>query len=135
MVNTMFTARQTLGRAPIANAEAYVARLQKAWTEAARVEITGGVPRNIVIGAARAAGGWPLTLPSSGQRDVHLPDPENVALVVERLLASVALEAERCLTEGLILIVTAADVVAVDAGFPAWTGGPVSYARNEPGRR
>lgn len=45
------------------------------------------------------------------------------------LLAAVAAEAAACLDEGLLACPEDADVLAVTAlGFPAWTGGPLTFA-------
>lgn len=51
-----------------------------------------------------------------------------VETVQQRLLYAQALESARCLEEGIVSKASDADVAAVlGIGFPAWTGGPLSF--------
>jgi 3-hydroxyacyl-CoA dehydrogenase/enoyl-CoA hydratase/3-hydroxybutyryl-CoA epimerase len=55
-------------------------------------------------------------------------DAALIASIRERLLYRQAIEAARCVDEGVITDPTHADVGAILAwGFPVWTGGPLSY--------
>ena len=63
---------------------------------------------------------WPVTLASSS--------PELTREMRKRFLHSQAIEAARCLAEGVLDDPRHADVGAILGwGFPTWTGGPLSY--------
>lgn len=63
---------------------------------------------------------WPVTMPHSS--------PELTRELRQRLLHRQAVEAARCLAEGVLDDPRHADVGAVLGwGFPRWTGGPISY--------
>jgi 3-hydroxyacyl-CoA dehydrogenase/enoyl-CoA hydratase/3-hydroxybutyryl-CoA epimerase len=59
---------------------------------------------------------------------VATSDVALIALIRDRLLYRQTIEAVRCVEEGIIVDPRHADVGAILAwGFPAWTGGPLSY--------
>jgi 3-hydroxyacyl-CoA dehydrogenase/enoyl-CoA hydratase/3-hydroxybutyryl-CoA epimerase len=73
---------------------------------------------------------WPGLRASfrSGSADVPLPDLQ------ERMLFAEAIEAVRCLEEGVLRSVADANVGSIQGiGFPAWTGGVLQYVRQYPG--
>jgi len=61
-------------------------------------------------------------------RQVASASPADISLWKKRLLHRQAVEAARCLIEGVLEDVRHADVGAILGwGFPQWTGGPISY--------
>jgi 3-hydroxyacyl-CoA dehydrogenase/enoyl-CoA hydratase/3-hydroxybutyryl-CoA epimerase len=70
---------------------------------------------------------WPGLMEAWPVRDAE-PLPELVAEMRRRFLHRQAIEAARCLDEGVLDDPRHADVGAVLGwGFPRWTGGPISY--------
>jgi enoyl-CoA hydratase/carnithine racemase len=111
--------------------EATVAsRLAKALEDEWRAQASAGVPAAMRRNAARQVGLSVVTemaeppLPSAAAR----PPAWAIGELRGAWLSAAALEAARWLEEGLIARPDQADVPAVIAlGFPAWTGGPLSY--------
>lgn len=108
--------------------EAFARRLGKALEDEMRAQVSEGVSPAMSANAARQVGlsGLITAAPQSGGHT------GSGAWSIEDLrsawLTAAALEAVRCLEEGLIQEPAQADVAAVvDLGFPAWTGGPLSY--------
>jgi 3-hydroxyacyl-CoA dehydrogenase/enoyl-CoA hydratase/3-hydroxybutyryl-CoA epimerase len=67
---------------------------------------------------------WP------GLRDIYpqLAEQPDVEVVIKRLLYRQALEAARCMEEGVVTTAPEADLGSILGwGFPAWTGGTLSY--------
>jgi 3-hydroxyacyl-CoA dehydrogenase/enoyl-CoA hydratase/3-hydroxybutyryl-CoA epimerase len=67
---------------------------------------------------------WP------GLRDIYpqLAEQPDVDVVIKRLLYRQALEAARCMEEGVVTTAAEADLGSILGwGFPAWTGGTLSY--------
>ena len=60
------------------------------------------------------------------------PDQDRAAAEMLRIrnviLLDVATEAERCIAEGVVSGRAEAELLAIDAGYPLWTGGPLTYA-------
>lgn len=92
-------------------------------SELARLS-AAGVSRTATRAAFRRAG-WRDGEPAS---DFDPPAPHEVDDLAFRLLAAPALEAARCCIDGAIADPRAVDVCTVlGAGFPAYTGGPLSF--------
>ena len=114
---------------PRADADATLAhRLNKALADEWRAQLAEGVPSALSRNAARQVGlpGLPKHEQVGGSR------PSLTSWSVEDLraawLTAAALEAVRCMEEGVIDDPAQVDVAAVlDLDFPAWTGGPLSY--------
>lgn len=107
---------------------AYVDRLRQLYRSEGQVLLNEGVSPALIANAARQAGlaESPLTADATaGQATAPQPDARAVG---ERLLSLLALEAARCLEEGVVTQPVEADLGAVLAlGYPDWTGGTLSY--------
>lgn len=126
MVNTLFAARQRIGKNQ-ADTTHYVEQLRLAWNKAAADLVQEGASASLVKGVARRIGGWTPDLASASDRHLHLPEKDTIAYIGDELLRRTALKASGCLADGLIANADLANLSAVEAGFPAWTGGPLSY--------
>jgi len=106
--------------------EEYVARLRAALADETRALLGEGVPAASVHQAVRQAGhrcGPPLAGNGHG-----FTDAVPFADVGERMLFRQALEAVRCVEEGVVPSIAHANVGSLHgAGFPEWTGGAVRY--------
>jgi len=133
LMRTLFVNRgaalRRKGDAAAVNA-AYVERLARLYRSEGEALRREGVLPALIANAARQAGlaGSPLAADAqlpAGQGVT--PQPEARA-VGERLLSLLALEAARCLEEGVVATPVEADLGAVLAlGYPDWTGGTLSY--------
>ncbi|WPG37042.1 enoyl-CoA hydratase-related protein [Variovorax sp. EBFNA2] len=107
---------------------AYVERLRQLYRSEGAALLSEGVSPALIANAARQAGlgESPLTAEATAtQTAASQPDARAVG---ERLLALLALEAVRCLEEGVLKQPVEADLGAVLAlGYPDWTGGTLSY--------
>ena len=106
-------------------------RLVRAHADEARALAADGVSPALMINAARQAGFAPP--PALDALDhITAPMQPTVDEVRWRWLSATALEAVRCLEEGVIDDPAQADVVAVrELGYPAWTGGPISFIETQ----
>lgn len=107
---------------------AYVERLRQLYRSEGQALLSEGVSPALIANAARQAGlgESPLTAEAiATQAATSQPDARAVG---ERLLSLLALEAARCLEEGVLKQPVEADLGAVLAlGYPDWTGGTLSY--------
>ena len=130
MVQTLFVGRQAMNKAGVDwNAEVYLERLRSAWNAEAQAMVEQGSALTLVAGVARRVGGWSpdvtaIAMPSPYP---HLPNSALLDELGRRLLQAGARAAKLSLEAGEIADTQSADVLAVNAGFPAWTGGPLSY--------
>jgi 3-hydroxyacyl-CoA dehydrogenase/enoyl-CoA hydratase/3-hydroxybutyryl-CoA epimerase len=76
-------------------------------------------------------------VPASGRVPAAGPSPRpgrSLGTLQERLLFGQALEALRCLDEGVVGSVAEANLGSLfGAGFPGWTGGALQYINGHPG--
>lgn len=103
-------------------------RLRKALDDEWRAQLAEGVPPAMSRNAARQVG--LARLPERDGAPAHRPGDGNLSIDDLRAawLTAAALEAARCLEEGVVDEPAQLDVAAVlDMDFPAWTGGPLSY--------
>ena len=133
LMRTMFVNRGAALRRKSGTAAvnaAYVERLQKLYRSEGQVLLREGVLPALVANAARQAGLGESPLAADGQTlagEASTPQPESRA-VGERLLSLLALEAARCLEDGVVAGPVEADLGAVlTLGYPDWTGGTLSY--------
>jgi enoyl-CoA hydratase/carnithine racemase len=129
MVRTLFAARQALGKEKRSDLEPYRDRLVDAWSGSARRMVQSGAPAALVRGVARTLSG---KLPEPefetvNTRSIDLPEPSVLERIKITLLVETAHAAEAALAENLVQSRYEADLVAVELGYPAWTGGPLSY--------
>jgi hypothetical protein len=129
MVRTLFAARQALGKEKRSDPEPYRLRLFNAWSGSARKMIQSGAPAALVRGVARALS---AKLPEpvfegALTPSTDLPEPSVLERIKITLLVDTANAAEAALAEKLVQSRYEADLVAVELGYPAWTGGPLSY--------
>ncbi|HIV73129.1 MAG TPA: enoyl-CoA hydratase/isomerase family protein [Candidatus Aquabacterium excrementipullorum] len=106
-------------------------RLVRAHADEARALAADGVSPSLMRNAAVRAGFAP---PPILDDLTHAASPRqpNLDDVKWRWLSATALEAARCLDEGVIDDPAQADVVAVrELGYPAWTGGPISFIETQ----
>jgi enoyl-CoA hydratase/carnithine racemase len=102
-------------------------RLVRAHADEARALAADGVSPALMRNAALQAGFAPPAELNDLDHSAS-PNQPDVAVVTWRWLSASALEAARCLDEGVIDDPAQADVVAVrELGYPAWTGGPISF--------
>ncbi len=130
MVQTLFVGRQVLTK-DTGSAETYLERLRAAWNAQAHTLVEEGVSPSLVVGAARRVGGWApdLTAAAVSSPHLHLLEAPLVQELGRRLLHAAAEAARLGLDAGEVADPQSADVLAVKAGYPAWTGGPLSYLR------
>ena len=111
---------------------AYVARLKSRYAEEGRALLDEGVAPALIANATRHAGFAASPLPA-GARGEQAGGAQAAAsgqarAIGERLLTLLALEAVRCLEEGVVAQPVEADLGAVlGVGYPDWTGGTLSY--------
>lgn len=134
MVRTLFHQRQVVARRRAAVPEGYRERLLGGWRRGAEKLIEDGHEAAVVRGVARAlspglsAGLGNEPSPRAGH---ELPDPARVGEIRSTLLAEAARAAVRAMNEGVVQDASEADVFGIDVGFPASTGGPLSFLSRE----
>jgi enoyl-CoA hydratase/carnithine racemase len=122
---------RTLRKTPLIVGGEYVARCaatyadegQQMWDEGLdpdRIQVAG-------IGAGMPAG----PLPELAADPVDAADITPDGALIQRLLYRQALEAQRCLEEGIIDRLQADVGALLGWGFPAYTGGPISFIETE----
>ncbi|MEL0209077.1 MAG: enoyl-CoA hydratase-related protein [Novosphingobium sp.] len=132
MVRTLFHGRQSVAKAGRKNLAPYGDRLRQAWGRAIDGLVLNGEDRRFVVGVARHLA--PMLSPPpivEGPLSVHPTDEWRRAAIANRLLSETADEAAGCLDDGLLLSQAEADVAAIEAGYPAFTGGPLTFRRAE----
>lgn len=134
LMRTMFVnqgAARKRGGGTVAENGAYVERLRRAYRDEGLALLREGVPSALIANAARQAGlaDGPLGADAPATTLARVPMPLPSARAVgQRLLGTQALEAVRCLQEGVVADAAEADLGAVlHAGYPSWSGGPLSY--------
>jgi enoyl-CoA hydratase/carnithine racemase len=106
-------------------------RLVRAHADEARAMAADGINPALMRNAAVQAGFAPPPTMDALTLAVSTPQPV-LDEVKWRWLSATALEAARCLDEGVIDDPAQADVVAVrELGYPAWTGGPISFIETQ----
>ena len=115
-----------------------VDRLWQAYLAEGMALLEAGVPPERIAAAARAAGfamdpvaaaqALGRTLPQRPGPGPFSAASVDAGAIEQRLLSATSLEAVRCLDEGVLGEAATIDVGSVVAmGFPAWTGGALSY--------
>lgn len=137
MARTSFLSRQALAkRAEREELTTYLAELR----HAAQVESEAMLEEGLPMALVRNLGGQTAVrcdLPDGGAQalpaNVGLQDADDASLdgLKRRFLYSQAISAVRSLAASTVVDPMEADVGAVDAGFPGWTGGPVSFIEVE----
>lgn len=133
MVRTFFLSRQTLAKRPHRDDPApLLERLRAAVARECQALAQEDVPetvlnRHCALVAVRPEGAGE-TVANGSAADFDLAEAGRVEL---RLLYAQVLAALQALDEGLVSDPLEADAIAVSAGFPAWTGGPVSFVEME----
>ena len=64
----------------------------------------------------------------SADTHLHLVDAAEMLRIRNTILLGVSEEAERCVADQLVFGRAEAELLAIDAGYPLWTGGPLTYA-------
>jgi len=132
MARTFFIARQTLARRPVReDLESYLGVLQEVSEQEQQAMLNEGYSDTLVASLGRVASlptGCPQPVTDAEASPADLPVVEQLK---RRLLYAQALAAARCLDAGIVQDPLEADLGAVEAGFPAWTGGPLGYIEIE----
>ncbi|PIF75082.1 enoyl-CoA hydratase/carnithine racemase [Variovorax sp. 54] len=107
---------------------AYVERLRQLYRSEGQALLSEGVSPALIANAARQAGLAESPLTAEATATHAAASQPDARAVGERLLSLLALEAARCLEEGVLKQPVEADLGAVLAlGYPDWTGGTLSY--------
>ncbi|WP_178114777.1 enoyl-CoA hydratase-related protein [Pseudomonas saliphila] len=132
MARTFFIARQALNkRKEREDLESYLGVLQQVSEQEQQVLLEEGYSSVLVANLCRVTSvgtGSPAAVPAVETRGVDL---ETIDLLKRRLLYVQALAAARCLDAGIVVDPLEADLGAIEAGFPSWTGGPLGYIEIE----
>ncbi|ADZ70938.1 enoyl-CoA hydratase-related protein [Polymorphum gilvum] len=130
MIRTLFFARQRLAKTGRGKADpggAYAAALRAAFVREAQRLVGGGLSPAFVQNAALVAGFAAGPFETVEAAPARGTDRATLRPTGERLLRAVALAAVAALDAGLVGDADEADVHAIDvAGYPAWTGGPLT---------
>ena len=132
MARTFFIARQALGRRKVReDLESYLGVLQQVSEQEQQALLQEGYSDILVANLCRVA-----SLPTNCPEPATNAQPSEADLATveqlkRRLLYAQALAAARCLDAGIVQDPLEADLGAVEAGFPAWTGGPLGYIEIE----
>ncbi len=128
MIATSFTTRQNAAKAGTSlDNPVYAKRLRDAWDGEAAMLVDEGLPATLVRQVAGHAGGWAPLVDERGQRSPHhdLPDPVTLTRIRDRLFLAVESAAKAAIDDGVVAGSGIANLLAVQAGFPVWTGGPI----------
>ena len=132
MARTFFIARQALARRKEReDLESYLGVLQQVSEQEQQALLEEGYSTVLVANLCRVTSvgtGSPVSVAPAETQDADL---ETIGLLKRRLLYAQALAAARCLDAGIVVDPLEADLGAVEAGFPAWTGGPLGYIEIE----
>jgi 3-hydroxyacyl-CoA dehydrogenase/enoyl-CoA hydratase/3-hydroxybutyryl-CoA epimerase len=128
MVRSLFTARQSLAKADKRDVAPYVERIREAWRASIDALVARGESRRFVLGVSRSLS--PAFTPNeagSGPISIHPSDDVHIEGIVAHILGASAHEAAACWKDNLVISREEADLRAIEAGYPAFTGGPISY--------
>ena len=132
MARTFFLSRQALAkRAEREDLSEYLAQLRQAVQVQQQAMLQEGLSAVLVNNLSRQTAISVDTLLTS--TDVYQEEvvPQDTELLKRRLLYVQALAALRSLENGSVGDVLEADAGAIAAGFPGWTGGPISFVEVE----
>lgn len=136
MVRTLFHARQALARSERRDHVPFVQRLRRSWNDAIGALVTSGESRRFVLGVSRSLSpSLTPDEPATGPASVHPSDDTHLDRLSHFLLEASAREAVSCLEDGTVGSREEADLAAIEAGYPAYTGGPISYLEATKGVR
>jgi 3-hydroxyacyl-CoA dehydrogenase/enoyl-CoA hydratase/3-hydroxybutyryl-CoA epimerase len=132
MVRTLFAARQAVAKATRSDPAPYQDRIRTAWQKAAETLVRGGAAAGLVRGVALSLSHIlpAMTADPAAAHALDLPDQNELDRIAAFLLATTSEAARIGLADGLVASREEADLVAIEAGFPARTGGPLSYLEN-----
>jgi 3-hydroxyacyl-CoA dehydrogenase/enoyl-CoA hydratase/3-hydroxybutyryl-CoA epimerase len=132
MARTFFVSRQVLAkRGERADLTGYLAALREAAQAEQRALLEEGAAPLLVANLARRFAVEGAALDAQAQKQNEDTDFAAIAAIRQRLLYAQALAAARALEDGSAGDALEADAVAVAAGFPGWTGGPLSFIEVE----
>lgn len=132
MARTFFVSRQALAkRGEHADPTRYLDALRAAAQAEQRALLDEGAAPLLVGNLARRYGVEGSALDAQAQRQRDDTDFASIATIKQRLLYAQALAAARALDDGLVGDALEADAFAIAAGFPGWTGGPLSFIEVE----
>jgi 3-hydroxyacyl-CoA dehydrogenase/enoyl-CoA hydratase/3-hydroxybutyryl-CoA epimerase len=128
MVRSLFTARQALARGEKRDVAPYIARIRAAWHASIDALVERGESRRYVLGVSRGLSvAFTPNEAGSGPIGVHPSDDVHLGEIAAHILRASASEAAACWKENLVISRGEADFRAIEAGYPAFTGGPISY--------
>jgi enoyl-CoA hydratase/carnithine racemase len=134
MARTNFVSRQTLAkREQREDLSAYLAELRQAVATQEQAMVKDGIAANLVANLARQSAVRAEVQAPAAAASLLLDDVDfaAVAELKRRFLYAQALTAVRCLDTQVVVDPLEADAGAIAAGFPRWTGGPISYIEVE----
>ncbi|MEG7359577.1 MULTISPECIES: enoyl-CoA hydratase-related protein [Pseudomonas] len=132
MARTFFISRQVLSRrVERGDPEIYLQRLRQSVLEERLAMLDEGAPVVLVNNLVRRHAVRVEMADTVQPWGEHEVDFTMMAELRQRLLYVQSLAALRCLEEGLIADPLEADAAAIEAGFPSWSGGPVSFVEVE----
>lgn len=132
MARTFFIARQALGRRKEReDLESYLGVLQQVSEREQQALLQEGYTHVLVANLCRVSSVRTGSPGSASPAEPRKADLETIERLKRRLLYAQALAAARCLDAGVVNDPMEADLGAVEAGFPAWTGGPLGYIEIE----
>jgi hypothetical protein len=132
MARTFFLSRQALAkRAEREDLNDYLAQLREAVQGQQQAMLKEGLSAVLVNNLSQQTAVGVDRLSTSA--DVYQEEvlPQDSALLKRRLLYVQALTALRSLENGSVGDVLEADAGAIAAGYPSWTGGPISFVEVE----
>ena len=133
MVKTLFHGRRAVARAKTpTDSKPFADSIRLAWSAECQRLIDEGIPAALVHGVSRRLSPKLTSKMTAGESspNPHLVDADELRAVEQRLLAAAANAAHRSLEDGLASGPAEADLLAIDAGYPAWTGGPITYSES-----
>ena len=128
MVRSLFAARQSLAKAAKRDVAAYIERIRMAWHASIDELEARGESRRFVLGVSRSlSSAFTPGEVGSGPISVHPSIDAHLREIAAHILSASASEATVCWKEDLVISRDEADLRAIEAGYPAFTGGPISY--------
>lgn len=134
MVRTFFLSRQALAKRKQRDAAGpLLDRLRRVYEAESEAIIAGGAQPQVVENIGRL-----LTVDAANReatpgkdRAAGEMDRSTFMLIRNRLLYAQALEAVRCLDADVVSDALEADAISIEAGFPRWSGGVLSFIETE----